>query len=255
MRPVCVGRSFNNSPQGSAVDCDGDGILNDMDTDDTFKADFVGAGGSAVTSFSEVFNRLPVNMTFNCAANTTDSDGTVCHPDEISLGDEPQTSRPQFSFLDFPSSARPESNRYFQYKLQFEAEENRSCSDDLCLPELSSLSLLPGGRYYSGSPDITNVQGQSLVAPIRRVEVDASTDCDLRFQLSLDGVTDYYWNGSAWAPGSGVEQSNDLETLNGAVSSFTRELGIGTLSFRIFMGTTSFSSCEIRSLQVHQESQ
>lgn len=246
----CNCTSFNIAPVGSANDCDGDGITNSLDNDDSFRAEFMGPGGNSVTTFSELFNRDAVDMTFNCAANTSDSDATVCVDDEITLAGDSNAGSPTFSFSDFPASARPPDNRYFQYRVLMEAEDNTACSGEACLPELTSVELAPTGRYFSGQPEIVNTVSGSLVRTISSVIVDASAQCNIGYQVSNDGTNFYYWNGTSWVIGLNSSQSNDLTTLNANISSFAEQVGFGSnFFFKSYLGTTNFSPCELNSIQ------
>ncbi len=246
----CECKAFNTSPVGSANDCDGDGTPNATDTDDIYKAEFMGPGGNGVTAFSELFNRDSGDMTFTCNANTTDSDNDVCVDDEITLAGDSNTSSPSFSFSDFPSSAQPSNNRYFQYRVMMEAEENTACGGEPCLPELTSVEVGPTGRYFSGSPSVVNKTSHPIDKALDNLQASPSSGCNMSYQISNDGTNFYYWDGSSWATGASVSQSNDLVTLNNNLSSFTEQIGLGDFYFKSYLGNSNFGDCEIDKVQI-----
>ena len=62
---ACICNSYSLAPAGSAVDCDGDGLINSLDNDDDYKANFIGPGGDSTTFYSENFNISDTNILFN----------------------------------------------------------------------------------------------------------------------------------------------------------------------------------------------
>ena len=150
----CNCKSYNVAPAGSETDCDGDGILNTADNDDTHKAEFIGPGGDGTTYYSELYNRNPTDVTFNCALNTTDSNPGVCVEDEITLAGSPKPTGPNFLDIDYTQFVTPSPNRYAQYRVYMEADENTACSGEPCLPELTSVNLNPVSYTHLTLPTI-----------------------------------------------------------------------------------------------------
>jgi hypothetical protein len=56
----------------------------------------------------------------------------------------------------------------------------------------------------------------------------------ITYQISNDGVSWYWWNGSAWTPVSGPTDSNDIATVNDYVYQFVSDVGTGSFFFRAF---------------------
>jgi hypothetical protein len=251
MDELCQCASFNTTPQGSANDCDGDGTPNATDLDDAFKAEFVGPGGNGMTTYSELYNRSSGDMTFNCSANTTDSDASVCVDDEITLVGDSLTTTPSFSFSDFPASAQPPNNRYFQYRVMMEAEDNTACGGEPCLPELTSIEIGPTGRYYGGSPVISS-NTSIPYNEISSLSLSESGSCDLSYQLSPDGSTYYYFDGSSWVSTSGdqVAQSTLGPVIVNEIQGFSALFGPGNLYFKAFLGSDTTESCSIDQIEV-----
>jgi hypothetical protein len=247
----CNCKSFNTAPVGSANDCDGDGTLNSSDKDDSYMAEFIGPGGSGATSYGELFNRAAGDLTFSCATNTTDSDTTICMNDEITLAGNTKTTSPSFTFGDMATSAAPTNNRYFQYRVLMEAEENTACSGEACMPDLTSVEVGPSGRYYGGSPVIASNKSFSYSA-IDSLVFSKSGSCSINFQLSPDGSTYYFWNGSTWTTASGenlAESASSTNTSNN-ISSFAATAGTGDLYFKAFMTSDTTQDCLLDNIAV-----
>jgi hypothetical protein len=62
----------------------------------------------------------------------------------------------------------------------------------------------------------------------------ASNQGMITYQISNDGVSWYWWNGSAWTPVSGPTDSNDIATVNDYVYQFVSDVGTGSFFFRAF---------------------
>lgn len=247
----CVCKEFKRGSTDSN-DCDGDGTPNttDPDNEDTL-SEFSGPGGSGATSFSEIFNRLSGNMTFNCAANTTDTNGLVCVNNEITFTGDSRVTAPSFVFSDIATSAVPASNRYFQYRVIMEAEDNTACSGQTCFPELSSIEVGPNSRYYGGSPVVSSTQPISF-SEINQIRFTTGGSCSLTYQLSLDGTTYYYHNGTAWvsATGENVSESASGSTLNTNIKTFKDDVGSGNLYFKAFLTSDTTQACTLDKVEI-----
>ena len=247
----CV--SLNVSPAGSSNDCDGDGTPNDQDLDDNLIASFKGPGGDGSTFYSELVNRDPADLAFNCALNSQDSDANICVQNELSLSGTTTASAPSFEFSDFPGSSQPTDNRFFQVRVLMEAEENETCDGDICLPEMTALSISPTDRYYAGSPELTSLVPINIGDETSQIAVEASSTCDLSYQLSPNGSDFYHWDGSVWAIGSGAQDSNSLSDLNGSLANFVEQLGADSLYFRAYLGSSNFQPCSMESLYLQTD--
>lgn len=77
--------------------------------------------------------------------------------------------------------------------------------------------------YPTGSPTVSpsGGQGYQSLSAFSATLAGGSTG-SVSFQISPDnGVTWYWWSGSAWTTASGVSQSNDATTINTNIASFT----------------------------------
>ena len=72
------------------------------------------------------------------------------------------TGSPNFTFANFPNAAQPSNNRYFQYRVLMEAEDNTACDGDPCLPDLASVAVGPTGRYFAGSPSVVDKSDKAV---------------------------------------------------------------------------------------------
>jgi len=245
----CNCKSFSSSPQGSVNDCDGDGIANVTDDNDIHQAEFMGPGGDGTTFFSELMNRQVEDIVFECDTNTTDSNDDVCVQDEILLTGSPKSTSPLFSFDDYLESAVPQPNRYFQYRVHMEADENAACDGEPCLPELTSVNLNPSGepRYYG------LVQTVTTKKPIPYVHILSATleaDSCATFQLSSDGSTFYIWNDAAWVTPASETSGTTAGDLTTNIKAFGEQFGAGNLYLRAFLGSENDTPCTFGNFQV-----
>jgi hypothetical protein len=227
----CNCKSFNTSPVGSMNDCDGDGIANDSDTSDTYLSDWVGNNGAG-TYLSELQNCASLDANGDC-------DGDV-RADSMIL-----------NFTDFPVASQPANNRYFQYRVHMEAEENTACSGSACLPELTSVEVGPTGRYYGGSPVIKPNSGLTY-SDLKEITFTESGSCSLTYQLSPDGSTYYYHNGTAWisASAESVSESTSSTNIQSNITSFKGSAGAGSLYFKAFMTSDTSQSCSLDDISI-----
>ncbi len=249
---TCACKSFSTSPQGSATDCDGDTIVNALDFDDPHKAKFIGPGGDGTTYYSEIFNRKGTDTLFNCSNNTSDSDGNICVDDEITFEAGPRPTNPVLDFSNFPLAARPQANRYFQYRTYFEADENTACSGSPCLPELSSVNFSSANeaKYFGLVQEVMPTKPFAYKA-IESIEIKAD-DC-ATYQLSPDGTNYFYLSGESWVPVTTVSHSSTKNDLENNIVSFSNEHGPGLLYVKAFLTTNSdqSSNCSIHSIDVN----
>jgi len=238
----CNCKSFSTSPQGSISDCDGDGITNAEDHDDIHIAQFVGPGGDGTTHFSELLNRPAENINFVCDENTTDSNDDICVQDEILLSGSPKPTSPLFSFEDFPEAGQPAPNRYFQYRVNMEADENTACDGEPCLPELTSVNLNPTGepRYFGQSQVITSKK-PIFFDELQSIEVEGASSC-VGFQLSPDGTNFYSFANGTWKAASTENDTNTAEELSAHITKFSDRFAPGNLYFKTFLKSTDTRS-------------
>jgi trimeric autotransporter adhesin len=190
-------------------------------------------GSSGASYFSELHNNTAINA-------SGEGSGTV------------QANGLSVAFADFSAAGLSlPANRYFQYQVVLESDdENSLCSGSACVPELSSVTVGPTGRYYAGSPSITNVSGVSY-SSLSSLLITTSGSCSPTHQLSSDGSQFYYWNGSAWAAASaGVTHSASAASTMSNISSFTATAGSGRFFFRSYLTSTTTESCSLESVRL-----
>ena len=165
----CNCKSFNTAPLGNINDCDGDGTPNATDPSDNFLAQWLGKDGATGNTFSELQNCTSLDGNGDCSGTTNSSSAN-------------------FSFFNFPAAARPTNNRYFQYRVLMEAEENTACSGAPCLPDLQSLQIGPQGRYYAGSPSIVNKTPYTFTKDLEFLTERSTNGCNMTYQISKNGI-------------------------------------------------------------------
>ena len=247
----CSCKSFNTSPVGTANDCDGDGTPNSSDTSDIYKAEFIGPGGDGSTFYSELLNRDESDLVFDCASNPQDADINICLSDEISLNGLPSSAAPEFRFASMAASASLSSNRYFQYRVVFESEDNSACSGLPCLPELSQVQVGPNPRYFGGSPVLTSTD-LLPVSGTESISFDEAGACSPRYQLSPDGSTYYYYDGNDWivAPQENLSYSSVSSVVSAELQSFFSSTNASSLAFKAFLPSDTSQSCELQRISI-----
>ena len=118
------------------------------------------------------------------------------------------------------------------------------------MPELESVEIGPTGRYYGGSPEVTPASSSVTYTDINKIVFANTGSCTVRYQLSKDGSTYKYWNGSAWATASGVSQANDSSTISSNIGTFTSQVGTGTLYWKVFLTSDTSQSCDLDTISV-----
>lgn len=244
---TCQCHSYSSSPQGDSADCDGDGILNTFDFSDEYKAQFVGPGGDESTAFSEVYNRKPDDLLFNCDLNSTDSDSLVCVADEISFGGRPSPQSPLFSVEDFNSLVLPRPNRYLQYQVTLEAEDNLACNGQPCWPEVLEVRLASNSapRFFGQTQTVT---AQSPIKYEAILSADIESDPCATFQLSPDGQSFYNWSGSQsrWTLVDSPQVGTSAQVTRQNIVRFSEQFGPGSLYVKAFLNSDTRHQCAIR---------
>ncbi len=250
---ACNCKSYNVAPAGSETDCDGDGTPNLTDTDDIHKADFIGPGGDGTTYYSELFNRAPSDITFNCALNTTDSDPGVCVDDEISQVGNSKPTHPEFLNLDYTQFVTPAINRYAQYRVLLEADDNTACSGAPCLPELSSVSLNPNNAVKYSS-EYVEIKPKNAISFISIKDAKITADDCASFRLHR-GPNSYYHDGSSWVLVSDESHRNIASEVTTHIKQFASQFGAGELEVIGYLKSdiTQSDQCSIESIDVNYE--
>lgn len=136
-------------------------------------------------------------------------------------------------------------NRYFQYQAVLESE------DVSLTPSVASVEAGPlrAGGYPTDSPTVEPTSGVrfssfSLLSTFA-VIYGAENQGSATFQLSDDGTSWYYFDGSAWVAASGVAQSNTASDVNAAIDSFPPSGQAGTFYFRMFLSSDGSQKVEV----------
>lgn len=167
---------------------------------------------------------------------------------------------PTMTFSNFSGSGLAvAANRYFQYRTIFESDDGGSLCNYgsgavSCSPELKSVSIGPD-HYDTTTQTITSKV--SIGTPYQTIDANGFTEtggtcsAGLKYSLSSDGSTFYFWDGSAWTPSTDYATASDAATVRARISSFPLSAaGTGTLQIRTFLKSNGTSSCQVDGLQV-----
>lgn len=133
------------------------------------------------------------------------------------------TSLPSLSLTNVPD------NRYFQYKSYFQTD-NSSYS-----PELKSVSIGPD-HYPSGELTVENGSGPSFTMLNGFKETLGSGNGGVvKYQVSNDGTSWYYYTSGKWNLASGESQTNTVAEVNSKIGSFSTDVGKGDFYFKAFL--------------------
>lgn len=152
---------------------------------------------------------------------------------------------PSITFSDYTSV--PATNQYFQYRVLLESEDaNNLCSSSKpCVPEVSSITVGPTGRYYGGTPTIQNTSGEAYSKFNSFAETKSGT-CTTTYSISNDGTNFKYWDGSSWSASTSSVQTNTASDINTNIGTFTA----GTFYFKAYLSSDTTQSCSIDKITV-----
>ncbi len=249
--PSCNCKSYNVAPAGSEADCDGDGTPNASDNEDLHKAEFIGPGGDGRTYYSELYNRTPADITFNCALNTTDSNPGVCVPDEITRAGSSKPSGPEFFNIDYTQFVTPTTNRYAQYRVYMEADENTACAGEPCLPELTSVSLNPANTVKYAS-EYVEVNPKSAISFTSIQDASIKADTCASFRLHRNPNT-YYHDGTSWVLVGDESHRNIASEVITNIKQFATQFGAGELEVIGYLKSdpTQTNQCSIDEIDIN----
>ena len=248
----CVDSSCNCKSYGAGGtpnNCDGDADTNDIDTDDIHKSEFIGPGGDGTTYFSELYNRTSTDINFDCELNAPNDPG-VCRPNEITLSGSSKPTGPEFLNIDYSQFLNPSPNRYARYRIIMEADENTACDGEPCLPELTSVNLNPSGvGKYFGLAEI------KPTAPINYVKINGieiTAEPCATYQLSNDGTSYFYWDGSNWSTVTTANERSSQVDLESYITNFGDQFGPGQLFIKIYLESTpdQTSNCSVNDINL-----
>lgn len=189
---------------------------------------FIGPDGTNKTYFSELSNNTIIN------SSTGASEGVQ------------KSGAAHFVFDDFVSALT--DNRFFQYKVFLESEEeNKICNTSYCLPLVEEISLKPKQRFYGGEGEITSSRGIDYNV-VTGIDILEFGDCDISYRVSSNGSDYYYWHEGSWIASDSKLKSNNKNELNSNIKSYTKMKGRGKLFFKIGLKNNSFNSCGIEKM-------
>lgn len=188
---------------------------------------FYGPDGTGQTFFSEFHN------------NSTPSTGTGTV----------RTGLPIINVPDFGFSLP--SRRYVQYRMHMESDDaTQLCSAGTasCMPELFGVSV--GPDHY---PRITPIT-YNVAIPFYTLDgFSESVTClaDVRYQLSTNGSSWHYHNGTTWTGSDGtLSQSSTAATINSHAASFDSVVGSSTLYVKALLPSDGTQSCEVNGITI-----
>ena len=120
------------------------------------------------------------------------------------------------------------ATRYFQYKASFNSPDGRAS------PLLKSLSVT---SFDTLSPTVTLASDPRTFTTLSGFTETVESDHlgDVKYQLSLDGSTWYWYNGTSWVLASSFSESNFAKSINTNISVFPTQVGTGSLYFKAFL--------------------
>ena len=85
-----------------------------------------------------------------------------------------------------------------------------------------------------------------------RIEGEGS-EGDVLYQLSPDGVTWYYHDGSLWAEAAARVEANPADEVDAHIGDFAAQAGSGTLHLRIFLAGDGSQAVRLDAVSVEYE--
>ncbi|WP_241558809.1 LamG domain-containing protein [Halobacteriovorax sp. HLS] len=190
---------------------------------------FIGPDGTSKTYFSEYHNNSVIDASGNPIGSVV-------------------ANSARFTFTDFVTA--PASNRYFQYRLYLESDdESGLCAGKLCMPEITSLNLSSSNIYYGDSPSIVTNTPLSY-SKIESISITEIGTCQIGYQISNNGTDFYFWNSSTWTPVSSSADRSNLSVLAEKISLFPTQVGAGNLYIKAYLTSDTTQSCSIDKISV-----
>lgn len=211
---ISLGGGLNSGNDGVPVDIDGDGDL------DVLVANYTG---------DDIiwYNAVP-NIEVKLQARSCDD--AICAGENF-IGPDGTAGT---YYTTTGEALNAVNNQYFQYKAYLISNDN------INTPELQSVTIDPA-HFDAGNPTIINATGQAYDTLISFTEVLGGGNVGtVNYQISNDGVSWYYWNGSNWIveTGSGYPtQTTAQATVNTNFAQFGTDVGNGDFYFKAFLAS------------------
>jgi len=232
---ACNCRDFG--PGGNTTDCDGDTILNTVDDDDTFFANWLGPDGTGSTAFSELHNNTSINA-------SGEADGEV---NRVSAS---------LTFADFAGAGLSvPDNQYVQFRTILESNEQSTfCAMGPCLPKVNSVSL-GSTNFFGGVIEINNTVGFTYTSQIKSVTLDevGGANCSFNYQVSNNnGITWYYNNAGTWTVATLAAHVTSSADLITHIPTFHSQVGTGLFKFKLFMQSLDLTTnCNLNRFDIN----
>jgi len=187
------------------------------------------------TEIADHYRRGAAGLKFQVRSGSTDPpSGPFVGPDGTSSSYYSELSN---TGVGLPSLAMTgvAPGRFFQYRAYLE-------TDDLSFsPELESVTF--GRTHYPGdNPTVRNSAGTTFASLASFAETMGGGNAGtVRYQISNDGTSWYYWDGANWSPASGYAQTNTAADVSANCALFDDDVGDGEFYFKAFLHSDSAS--------------
>jgi hypothetical protein len=135
--------------------------------------------------------------------------------------------------------------RYFQYKTFFETD------DDTYSPGLGAVSIGPP-HYDQNAPTVVNATGVNYVTLLTFTEtLGAKNSGSIKYQISPDGTTWYYYNVSSWSVATtSPNDTNSATEIENNILNFPSEVSTGSFFFKAFLFSNGTQAVELDALTI-----
>jgi len=138
--------------------------------------------------------------------------------------------------------------RYIQYRVLLRAHQSDSLN-----AALSSVRLDPANSAYAvDGPAVQNKTGEEFSSITSFAEtLGAGNQGMVRYQISNDGSTWYYHNGSVWVRATaGLAHANSAAVVNSSIATFARNVGPGKFYFKALLVSDGIQQVELDNVEI-----
>ncbi|NPV59947.1 MAG: hypothetical protein HPY75_09815 [Actinobacteria bacterium] len=112
----------------------------------------------------------------------------------------------------------------------------------------------PPGAYAAAGPFLVTREGVGYTRLTSFAEtLGEGSEGDVLYQLSPDGVSWYYHDGSRWAEAAGRGEANPADEVDAHIGDFAAQAGSGTLHLRIFLAGDGSQAVRLDAVSVEYE--
>lgn len=160
------------------------------------------------------------------------SDGTFAGPDGTPATFYSEGTNTTLSKVTTASLSLGSARQFFQYRAILESD------DGVVNPRLESVEVLPS-LYDSGRPFAIN-NLTFAYKTLTGFSASTSGTGQIRFQISNNGSSWYYWNGLEWTSATlGYTHANSASEINNQISQFPSAVGQGNFYFKAYFDSGS----------------